>query len=326
MQEQPSSENRLWDQVEPLLDAALDGLGNTDREIVLLRFVHEASYALIGNTMHMTENTATKRVARALDRLRRFLNRRGTALSVGALTSFLAAHTAEATSATMAGTCAASALAAVHASGAGTAVTALADSTLKAILAAQVKTVAAVSASVLTAGSLAVGAFVAVVPDQGPPFSLTGIAPFPLVYMAQSILPDGTAGYQLNTPDNSRTHFVRLGDTVEGYTVIGDAVRPGTRPAGDVLQALPPDVLELILEKAPIRITLVRGQRPEPRWSVALLSTGRGTPLRLLAGESFEWQGGKYELSDVDPVAGQVTVRCLSDGRTFTLSRGRNGD
>lgn len=316
MHEQPSSGDQSWDQVEPLLDAALDGLGSTDREIVLMRFANGASYALIGSTLHMTDNTATKRLARALEKLRRFLGRRGAALSVGALAPLLAAHTVEAASATLAETCAASALASASVPGPATAVTALAEGTLKAMLTAQVKTASALAASILAAGSLAVGTFVAVTPDKGLPFSIVGIQPFPLTYMAESILPDGTSGYQLNASDNTRTHFARLGEQIDGYTIAAHTVKPATRPAADVA--------ELVLERGSIRVPLVRGQRPDPQWSVAVLSAGVEQPLSLLAGESFEWQGAKYELSSIDPIAGKVVVRRLLDGKTLTLERDGN--
>jgi RNA polymerase sigma factor (sigma-70 family) len=81
----------FWEQISPLLDEALAQLGEKDRQAVLLRFFDNKSLVEVGRYLGTGENTAGRRVARALDKLRRFFLKRGvvatTALIAGALSS-----------------------------------------------------------------------------------------------------------------------------------------------------------------------------------------------------------------------------------------------
>lgn len=81
-----------WRQIEPMLDAALDDLDEADRSAVLLRFIDRRAYAEIGETLRVSEDAARMRVDRALEKLRRILNRRGIASSATALGSTLTSH------------------------------------------------------------------------------------------------------------------------------------------------------------------------------------------------------------------------------------------
>jgi RNA polymerase sigma factor (sigma-70 family) len=69
----------LWEQISPLLDEALGQLGETDRQAVLLRFFENKSLAEVGNFLGTGEDTARKRVSRALEKLHRFFLKRGVA-------------------------------------------------------------------------------------------------------------------------------------------------------------------------------------------------------------------------------------------------------
>jgi ElaB/YqjD/DUF883 family membrane-anchored ribosome-binding protein len=69
----------------PILDEAMSSLGEADRETILLRFFCKRSLAEIGHALGVSEDAAQKRVARALDRLRRRFQRRGLAASTGAV-------------------------------------------------------------------------------------------------------------------------------------------------------------------------------------------------------------------------------------------------
>lgn len=73
-----SSEPPLdWGQLKPVIDSALDQLSERDRQMLLLRFFENQSFASIGEAFHLSENTAQKRANRALDKLRLHLSRRG---------------------------------------------------------------------------------------------------------------------------------------------------------------------------------------------------------------------------------------------------------
>ena len=79
-----------WERVRPVIDDALMDLAASDREAVLLRFFQERSFAEIAERLRLTENTAHKRVERALDKLRECLSRRGIRSPTAALAAALA--------------------------------------------------------------------------------------------------------------------------------------------------------------------------------------------------------------------------------------------
>lgn len=73
----PSEPTGDWEQLRPLLDAAMDELGNADREAVLLRFFAKRPFTEIGAALRVSEDAARMRVERALEKLRAVLARRG---------------------------------------------------------------------------------------------------------------------------------------------------------------------------------------------------------------------------------------------------------
>src|ERR1700722_3444589 len=60
------NESGVWSQITPLLDAALAGLNETDRNAVVLRFFYGKSLREIGTTLGANEDTTRMRVNRAL--------------------------------------------------------------------------------------------------------------------------------------------------------------------------------------------------------------------------------------------------------------------
>lgn len=77
-----------WDQLRPVLDAAIDELPESDRAPVILRYLEQRPFAEIGAALRLSEDAARVRTTRALDKLRELLARRGltsTATAVGAL-------------------------------------------------------------------------------------------------------------------------------------------------------------------------------------------------------------------------------------------------
>ena len=59
-----------WERIHPMLDEALDELGRTDRDALVLRFFDQRSLAEVGHALGSNEEAARKRVARALEKLR----------------------------------------------------------------------------------------------------------------------------------------------------------------------------------------------------------------------------------------------------------------
>ena len=71
------NEAAAWTQIAPLLDAAMAGLNETDRQAVVLRFFDGKSIREVGAALGANEDAAKKRVSRALEKLRVFFAKRG---------------------------------------------------------------------------------------------------------------------------------------------------------------------------------------------------------------------------------------------------------
>lgn len=74
-----------WEQLRPVIDDALDSLNRADRQILVLRYLRNKSFAELGRTLELTEDAARMRSTRALDRLRVMLAKRGIKSSAEAL-------------------------------------------------------------------------------------------------------------------------------------------------------------------------------------------------------------------------------------------------
>lgn len=106
----------------PVLDEAIDQLGARDRQAILLRYFEQRDLREVGAALGGNEDSARKRVSRALEKLRELLKRRGVSLSAAALGTALGAQAVSAAPQGLAIAVSASALATVAAGG-GTALT-----------------------------------------------------------------------------------------------------------------------------------------------------------------------------------------------------------
>lgn len=84
-------ESVAWTQIAPLLDTALAQLGEKDHDAIVLRFFNGKSFKDVGAALGASEDTAKKRVARALEKLRQFFVKHGivstTTIIAGAISS-----------------------------------------------------------------------------------------------------------------------------------------------------------------------------------------------------------------------------------------------
>lgn len=81
-----------WDQLEPLLDEGMSSLGETDRAVLAMRYFENKTAAEIGQALNLNEETARKRINRALDKLRRFFGRRGVAVTAASIAEAASAY------------------------------------------------------------------------------------------------------------------------------------------------------------------------------------------------------------------------------------------
>jgi len=121
----------LWQQLAPHLDQAVAALSEADRSVILLRFYERMPLGKVGERMGVSEEAARKRVTRALEKLREFLDRCGVKLSGVVLGTVLAEHTVQTASAALADAAIKISLAAASAS-ASTMLPQLARETLRA--------------------------------------------------------------------------------------------------------------------------------------------------------------------------------------------------
>lgn len=100
-----------WARLRPVIDEAMDELGERDREAMLLRYFEGLSHAEVGARLSLSENAARMRTERALDKLRGLLGKRGIT-STAALAGLLASESAVAAPAALAASVTSAALSA----------------------------------------------------------------------------------------------------------------------------------------------------------------------------------------------------------------------
>ena len=105
------AEARAAAELQPVLDAALADLTETDRDAVVLRFLAGRSLAEVGATLGTNEDAAQKRVSRALERLREAFRKRGVTVSGGIVAAALGVAGTQAAPAGLAGVIATASLA-----------------------------------------------------------------------------------------------------------------------------------------------------------------------------------------------------------------------
>ncbi|MDR3455904.1 MAG: TIGR03435 family protein [Verrucomicrobiae bacterium] len=142
----------LWDQMSPLLDEALATLGETDRQAVLLRFFENKSLAQVGQALGTGEDTARKRISRALEKMHRYFNQRGVSSTTAIIAGALAANSVHAAPVALAKTVTAVALAKGAAAGVSTLT--LIKGALKIMAWTKAKTVVVVGVAALLAAGI----------------------------------------------------------------------------------------------------------------------------------------------------------------------------
>ena len=167
----PHGVDEMWKDVEPLLDDALEKLTAADRTVVLLRFYQKMSFREVGAMLNISDDTAQKRVTRALQKLKKLLDTRGA--TVGSTAVLAVALGENAVEAAPAGMAAAISATVAGQTAASAAVASLAATVAKGLSLASAKAVPAVVAILL---SLLILAAVLVWPLARP-----STAPLPIV-------------------------------------------------------------------------------------------------------------------------------------------------
>jgi RNA polymerase sigma factor (sigma-70 family) len=90
------SESEAWTQIAPLLDTALEQLGEADHNAIVLRFFEGKSMSEVGATLGASEDAAKKRVNRAVEKLRGFFTKHGVTLSATAIATAVSTNSVQA--------------------------------------------------------------------------------------------------------------------------------------------------------------------------------------------------------------------------------------
>ncbi len=93
---EPPQTDQTWQEIEPHLDDAMNSLGEADRAALILRYFEGRNLREVGTALGVSDDTAQKRIARALERLRKTFARVGVTLSVTTIVTALPAGVVEA--------------------------------------------------------------------------------------------------------------------------------------------------------------------------------------------------------------------------------------
>src|SRR5882724_6628343 len=85
-----------WNQIAPLLDGAMEQLGQKDHDALVLRFFENKNFAEVGATLGASEDAAKMRVNRALEKLRKFFTKRGVSSTTAILAGTISANSVQA--------------------------------------------------------------------------------------------------------------------------------------------------------------------------------------------------------------------------------------
>jgi hypothetical protein len=97
-----SVNDALWRELSPQLDEAMAGLGTSERDALVLRYFQNKSMAEVGQFLGLAENTAQKRVSRALEKLRAIFAKRGVSSTTAILAGMISANSVQAVPVTLA--------------------------------------------------------------------------------------------------------------------------------------------------------------------------------------------------------------------------------
>jgi RNA polymerase sigma factor (sigma-70 family) len=95
-------EAEVWPRIAPLLDTAVAGLREKDRQTIVLRFYEGRNLREVGLVLGASEDAAEKRVTRALEKLRKFFSKRGVSSTTAIIAGVISTNSIQAAPVTLA--------------------------------------------------------------------------------------------------------------------------------------------------------------------------------------------------------------------------------
>jgi len=93
--------DETWAQIAPLLDAAMEKLGEKDHDALVLRFFENRNFREVGAAFGASEDAAKMRVNRALEKLRKFFGKHGVVSTVAVIAGAVSANSVHAAPVTL---------------------------------------------------------------------------------------------------------------------------------------------------------------------------------------------------------------------------------
>jgi len=150
--EAESMHEETWNQIAPLLDGALEKLGQKDHDALVLRFFEGRNFREVGAALGASEDAAKMRVNRALEKLRNFFTKRGMSSTTAIIAGAISANSVQAAPVALAK--AVTAIAVVKGAAAGGSTLTLIKGALKIMAWTKAKTAVVAGVVVLLAASL----------------------------------------------------------------------------------------------------------------------------------------------------------------------------
>ncbi|MGA9449718.1 MAG: sigma-70 family RNA polymerase sigma factor, partial [Verrucomicrobiia bacterium] len=88
--------DETWNQISPLLDGALEQLGQKDHDALVLRYFENKNFAEVGTALGASEDAAKMRVNRALEKLRKFFTKRGVSSTTAIIAGTISTNSVQA--------------------------------------------------------------------------------------------------------------------------------------------------------------------------------------------------------------------------------------
>ncbi|MDA3799640.1 MAG: hypothetical protein PF692_11230 [Kiritimatiellae bacterium] len=140
--------------------------------------------------------------------------------------------------------------------------------------------------------------------------------PFNLLFKGSSLLPDKSRMFQINLKNGDRTHFKKLGEKVEGFTLsnfgkgAAKAQNEGERDK---------DVLRLISPSGK-KIDLIEGKGTAYKeYTVTLKFNITGEEFKLRAGDTFKLKNKPYQFIHVDNSGQNIVIKRIDDDEVLVF-------
>jgi len=198
----------VWPRIAPMLDRAVAGLSEKDRQAIVLRFYEGRNLREVGLALGASEEAAEKRVSRALEKLRKFFTKRGIASTTASIAGVISIHSVQVAPVPLAKSVTAAAIA-KGATASGSTLT-LVKGALKIMAWTKAKTAIVVSACAL----LAAGTTTLTIYDMGKPM--------------RNIQSEWSA------ISGNNGQWSWSGGKIEAHTVDGDSIFASSKKYGDV--------------------------------------------------------------------------------------------